>query len=55
VYDALGRAIENIVDKELKPGTYEVSWNAAKFGSGIYFARIISGKNIETLKMLLIK
>jgi photosystem II stability/assembly factor-like uncharacterized protein len=55
VYDALGRAVETLVNTELKEGTYEYTWNATKYNSGVYFIRIVSDKYIETRKMLLIK
>jgi photosystem II stability/assembly factor-like uncharacterized protein len=55
VYDALGRTIETLVNKELSAGTYEYTWNASKYNSGIYFIRIVSDKYIETRKMVLLK
>ncbi|MGA2667483.1 MAG: T9SS type A sorting domain-containing protein [Ignavibacteria bacterium] len=55
VYDALGREIETLVNEQLKPGTYEVTWDAANYASGLYFYKIISGEFTQTLKMVLMK
>ncbi len=55
IYDILGREIATLVDKQQKPGYYEVDWNAINNSSGIYFYRIRSGSFVETKKMLLLK
>jgi hypothetical protein len=55
VYDAIGREIETLVNNELKPGIYQVEWNASHLPSGIYFYSFISGDFTETKKMVLIK
>lgn len=55
IYDALGREVSTLVDQKLQPGTYEVSWNASKNSSGIYFYRLAAGDNSEMKKMILIK
>ncbi len=55
VYDLLGRVVSTLVDKELKPGNYEVNWNASDFTSGVYFYKLISNDFTETKKMVLMK
>ncbi len=55
IYDLLGREVATLVNEELKPGTYEVDWDAAKYPSGVYFYRIISLDFTETKRMVLIK
>ncbi|MFA5403430.1 MAG: YCF48-related protein [Ignavibacteria bacterium] len=55
VYDALGRSVETLVNTELKEGSYEYTWNAVKYNSGVYFIRIVSDKFVETRKMVLLK
>jgi hypothetical protein len=55
IYDALGREIAVLVNEQLKPGTYEVEWNAADYPSGVYFYKLVSGKFTQTNKMVLIK
>jgi hypothetical protein len=55
IYDILGREIAVLVNKEQKPGYYEVNWDASNQPSGVYFYRIQAGPYIETKKMILLK
>ncbi|HEY5123034.1 MAG TPA: M28 family peptidase [Ignavibacteria bacterium] len=55
VYDILGKELEVLIDEQLQAGTYQTSWNASNYSSGVYFYRMQSGEFISTLKMLLIK
>jgi hypothetical protein len=55
VYDALGKEVETLVDMELQAGTYEVTWQAGNYSSGVYFYRIITDKYVSTNKMVLMK
>lgn len=60
IFDILGKEVQILVNKDFKPGVHKVSWNANKFGSGIYFYRLYaiqrSGETyIITRRMTLIK
>ena len=55
VYDNLGKVIEELVDKKLSAGSYEIDWNAIGFSSGIYFYRIETDDYVNTKKMVLMK
>ncbi|MCC6864713.1 MAG: T9SS type A sorting domain-containing protein [Ignavibacteria bacterium] len=55
VYDMLGKEIEILVNSQLNAGTYNISWNAAKYSSGIYFYRYITKEFTDTKKMILVK
>lgn len=55
VYDILGREVAILVNQQLRPGTYEVNWEASSFPSGVYFYSISSGSFKETRKMVLLK
>jgi hypothetical protein len=62
VYDILGREIETLVNENLQPGTYEVTFDATKYSSGVYFYRIAihsdkleAGDFVETKRMMSIK
>ncbi|HMQ99015.1 MAG TPA: YCF48-related protein [Ignavibacteria bacterium] len=55
IYDLLGREVTTLVNKELKPGTYEADWDGSNYSSGVYFYKIISGDFVETKKMVLMK
>jgi len=55
IYDILGREVRTLVNKEQKPGNYEVKFDASNLSSGLYFYRITSGSFIKTMKMILLK
>ncbi len=43
VYDMLGREIATLVNEELKPGSYAVTFHANEIAGGMYFYRLASG------------
>lgn len=55
VYDMLGREVANLVNKELKSGSYTYNFNASRLNSGIYFYKLQTGNFVETKKMILVK
>jgi hypothetical protein len=55
IYDAKGREVTTLVNEQLKPGSYEINWDATKFASGVYFCSLITEEVAETKKMVLIK
>jgi hypothetical protein len=55
IYDQLGREVESLLDKQLGSGTYEVTWDAGKYSSGIYFYKLVSGNFSDTKKLMLLK
>jgi len=62
IYDAAGRETTFLINEQLSAGSYEVTWNASNFPSGIYFYRLQtelqtgSGQGFtESKKMILIK
>jgi hypothetical protein len=55
VYDVLGREVATLVHEVKQAGSYPAIWNAASFGSGIYFCKMQTGSFTETKKMLLVK
>jgi hypothetical protein len=55
IYDITGREIETLVNEQLLPGTYEVTFVGSNLPSGIYFYQLRAGNYFESKKMLLIK
>ena len=55
IYDELGREVERLVNTKQNPGTYEVTWDASNYASGLYFYRIKTDDYVQTNKMVLIK
>jgi hypothetical protein len=40
IYDITGREISTLISEQLQPGTYETTWDASSFPSGIYFYKM---------------
>jgi hypothetical protein len=55
IYDVLGKEITVLVNEELKPGTYEIEWNAANYPSGVYFYSLLTKEYSATKKLVLVK
>jgi photosystem II stability/assembly factor-like uncharacterized protein len=64
VYDILGKEIAVILNENLKPGVYKVSWDASNYPSGVYFYKLVvepsdhlerSDGYVESKKMILLK
>lgn len=55
VFNSLGQKITELVNQNLSPGTYEASWNAKDFSSGIYIYRLETEKFTIAKQMILIK
>ena len=55
VFDLLGREHATLIDGDLPAGERLVSWNANGLPSGIYIAQIRSGKQVLSMKMVLMK
>jgi len=55
IFDLLGHEVATLVNEELRPGSYETTWDAAGFPSGTYFYTLTSGAFTETKKLLLLK
>jgi len=55
VYDILGNEVATLVNEEKQPGSYEVYFNAAEFGSGVYIYSLRAGSFAQTRKMILMK
>jgi len=55
IFDVTGREISTLVNQDLKPGTYEIEWDASNFPSGVYFCSLITNESTQTRKMVLVK
>jgi uncharacterized lipoprotein YddW (UPF0748 family) len=57
VYDVLGNEITRLVDEGRPAGEHFVDFNASlhNLSSGVYFCRLVTGRRIEIIKMLLMK
>ena len=53
VFDALGREVSILLEKELPAGSYVQRWDAEALPSGVYFCRLQAGSFTETRKLIL--
>ena len=55
IFNAIGQKVATLVDSQLSPGTYTMTWDASRVSSGVYFYQLNSNGNVQTKQMLLIK
>lgn len=55
IFDAIGQEVLSLVNKYNEAGSYQVSFNAIDFNSGVYFYTLQAGNFVETKKMILLK
>ena len=55
VYNLLGQEVQTLVNDTRTAGTYNVSFDAGKLSSGVYFYTLRADRFIETKKMAVIK
>ncbi len=55
VYDILGREVVTLLNKPLKPGKYEILFNASNLSSGVYFCKLIAESYSSSIQLLLLK
>ena len=57
IYNLLGEKLRTLVDQKQSAGTHTVTWNGRddngqRLGSGIYFYKLVTGKQVKIRKML---
>ena len=55
VFDIMGREVQTLVNESLNSGTYETTFDASQFASGIYYYKLSTPVFSETKKMTLQK
>ncbi|MEX2116990.1 MAG: right-handed parallel beta-helix repeat-containing protein [Bacteroidota bacterium] len=55
IYDILGREMATLVHRELTPGPYEFMWDGQGHSSGTYVYRLVSGSDVQSNTMTLMK
>ncbi len=60
IYNSLGQEIKTLVIDTREAGQYSVVWNGTDDGgnvvsTGIYFIRLIQGKSVDSMRILLVK
>jgi hypothetical protein len=55
IFDILGQEIVTLVNEKLQPGTYEATWDATNYPSGVHFYKLTTNSFNQTKKMVLLK
>lgn len=55
IHNILGQKVATIYDGMQEPGDHTITWDAAAFPSGVYFARLGAGEHSENIKMVLLR
>ncbi len=55
VYDASGREVAGLINKNMSAGNYRYDFNALNLASGVYFYRLTAGGMTQTKKMMLLR
>ncbi len=60
IYDLLGREVVELVNDHRSIGTYETTWygldsQGSQVSTGVYFARLEAGRNVDVIKMIYLK
>jgi hypothetical protein len=55
VFDITGRLVDTLLEEKFEPGTHEIQWHADNQPSGVYFAVLQNGNNVQTQKLILLK
>ena len=55
VYNIAGQLVETLYSGNKSAGEYSITWDASHLSSGVYFYKLVSGSNVITKKMMLIK
>jgi uncharacterized lipoprotein YddW (UPF0748 family) len=55
VFDILGREVEELVNQQMEPGSYQFRFDASHLTSGVYFYRMNAGEFVATKRMMVVK
>ena len=55
IFNISGQLITTLVNEYKAPGNYQYNWDASKFTSGVYFAKLTINESIYTKKLVLMK
>ncbi len=55
VFDIGGKEVASLANEVKRQGSYSLKWDASALPSGVYFCRIQSGMQAQTIKMVLLR
>ena len=55
VFDALGRTVATLVDRELPAGAHSIDWNGGSLSTGVYVYTLRAGDTVESRRMVIVR
>ena len=55
IYNTAGQKVDTPVSEFMEAGKHSIVWDAGEFPAGVYFCKVTSGRNSETVKMTVVK
>ncbi|MCF7804146.1 MAG: T9SS type A sorting domain-containing protein [Candidatus Marinimicrobia bacterium] len=55
IFDLRGERVATLMNETMEPGRHHINWNAGQMPSGMYYARIRTGSQLNTVKLVLLK
>ncbi len=55
IYNLLGQNVANLFDDYQQAGEHVITWNAERYGSGVYFVKLSDGQKTSTSRLLFLK
>jgi hypothetical protein len=55
LYDAAGRMVETLADRDFEPGEYSLPWDARQRAAGAYFYRVTAGERRAAGRLLVLR
>jgi len=55
IFNIIGEEVAELLNEFKEAGNYEINFSADNLTTGIYIATLTAGKNIQTIKMSLLK
>jgi hypothetical protein len=54
IFNNIGQVVETLVDQFLSAGEYQAQWSLNNLPAGVYFCRLQTGNEIDTIKLLFV-
>ena len=55
IFDISGAEVDMLLNQNMNAGSYDITYNAGKLSSGVYFYKVTMGNFTDTKKMILLK
>ena len=55
VYNVMGQVVETLVNNTMDAGSYNITWDAANFSSGMYVVKAETTNGLASQKVMLVK